>query len=124
MFLEIFIASFVSGILSAMGFGSGTVLIVWLTTFMGYSQLRAQGVNLLFFIPCAALALFFLYRKGLVNKTDSLPITVGGTVGIIAGQFLLSGIPDAYLSKLFGIFIVMLSLRQLFNAIKRKSHTG
>ncbi|MBR5827357.1 MAG: sulfite exporter TauE/SafE family protein [Clostridia bacterium] len=121
MLFKIFLASFVSGLLSAMGFGSGTVLIVWLTTFMNYGQLQAQGVNLLFFIPCAALALFLLYRKGLVSKTETLPLTVGGTVGIIAGQLLLSSIPTEYLSKLFGVFIIVLSLKQLFSI--RKSRT-
>lgn len=123
MLFNIFIASFISGLTGAMGFGSGTVLIIWLTTFMGYGQLQAQGVNLLFFIPCAALALILLYKKGLVNKTDSLPITVGGTVGITVGQLLLSGIPTVYLSKLFGIFIIVISLRQLFSAAKKKNRT-
>ena len=121
MLFKIFLASFVSGLLSAMGFGSGTVLIVWLTTFMNYGQLQAQGVNLLFFIPCAALALFLLYRKGLVSKTETLPLTVGGTIGIIAGQLLLSGIPTEYLSKLFGVFIITLSLKQLFSIISSRT---
>lgn len=123
MLFNIFIASFISGLTGAMGFGSGTVLIIWLTSFMGYGQLQAQGVNLLFFIPCAALALILLYKKGLVNKTDSLPITVGGTVGITVGQLLLSGIPTVYLSKLFGIFIIVISLRQLFSSVKKKNRT-
>ena len=120
MLFKIFLASFASGLLSAMGFGSGTILIVWLTTFMSYSQLRAQGVNLMFFIPCAALSLFLLSKKGLVNKESSLPITLGGAVGIVSGQFLLSGIPTEYLSKLFGIFIIILSLKQFFSLKKSK----
>lgn len=123
MLFKIFIASFLSGLLSAMGFGSGTVLIVWLTTFMGYGQLRAQGVNLLFFIPCAALSLFLLSKKGLVDKTDSLPLAAGGTVGVAAGQLLLSGIPAEYLSEIFGIFIIILSLKQLFTVRKSNRRT-
>ena len=122
MLFKIFVASFASGLLSAMGFGSGTVLIIWLTAFMNYGQLQAQGVNLLFFIPCASLALFLLHGKGLVSKADSLPLTAGGTVGIIIGQLLLSGIPTEYLSKLFGVFIIVLSLKQLFSI--RKSRTA
>ena len=122
MLFKIFVASFASGLLSAMGFGSGTVLIIWLTAFMNYGQLQAQGVNLLFFIPCASLALFLLHRKRLVSKADSLPLTAGGTVGIIIGQLLLSGIPTEYLSKLFGGFIIVLSLKQLFSI--RKSRTA
>ena len=124
MLLNIFIASFFSGLLSALGFGSGTILIVWLTSFMSYGQLQAQGVNLLFFIPCAALSFLTLYKKGLVSKTDSLPLSVGGATGIIAGQLLLSGIPTELLSKLFGIFIIILSVKQLFTLRKSNSRTG
>lgn len=120
MLFKIFTVAFLSGLLGAMGLGSGTVLIVWLTTFLNYGQLQAQGVNLLFFIPCACLSLFFLSRKGLVNKTHSLPIAVGGAVGIILGQLLLTKIPTVYLSKLFGIFIIILSLKQLFTSKKHK----
>ena len=114
MLFEIFAASFISGMLGAMGFGSGTVLIVWLTAFMSYDQLRAQGVNLLFFIPCACLSFLLLYKKGFVNKREALPIASGGAFGVLAGQFILPQIPTEYLSKLFGVFIIILSVRQLF----------
>ena len=57
MLFQIIAASFFSGLLGAMGFGSGTVLIIWLTSCLSYGQLQAQGVNLIFFIPCAAVSL-------------------------------------------------------------------
>lgn len=118
MLFKIFITSFVSGMLGAMGFGSGTVLIVWLTAFMSYDQLRAQGVNLIFFIPCACISFLLLNKKGFVNKRVSLPIAAGGAVGVSAGQLILPQIPTEYLSKLFGVFIIILSLRQLLGLKK------
>jgi len=120
MLFEIFVASFFSGMLGAMGFGSGAVLIIWLTTYMYYSQLQAQGINLMFFIPCAALSLILLSKKVAIDKSHILPLAAGGTAGIVGGHYLLSGIPTEYLSKLFGIFLILLSVKQLFTAKKNK----
>lgn len=119
--LQIIIASFISGMLSAMGFGSGAILVIWLTSQMSYSQLQAQGVNLMFFIPCALLSLIILAVKGLVNIKEVLPLGVGGAIGIIAGHLVLPLIPSELLSKLFGIFVILLSLQQLFKGRKIKS---
>ncbi len=119
MLFKIFAASFVSGVSGAMGFGSGIILIIWLTTFMDYGQLEAQGINLLFFICCAGLSLLIFSKKGTVNKAEAVPIAAGGAVGVTIGQFLLPVIPSEYLSKLFGIFIILLSIKQFFNSKKR-----
>ncbi len=119
MLFQIILASFVSGLLSAMGFGSGTVLILWLTTQLSYSQLQAQGVNLMFFIPCALLSLIILAKRGLVDKKEALPLGISGAVGLIIGHFTLPMIPAELLSKLFGIFVILLALLQLFNTKKR-----
>ncbi len=115
MLLQIFLASFVSGLLSAMGFGSGTILIIWLTSYLSYGQLQAQGVNLLFFLPCAAFSLFMLAKRGLVNKSEALPLALGGIVGIILGHLILPHIPTEYLSKLFGAFVIFLAFKQLYH---------
>ena len=120
MIYQIILASFFAGLLSAMGFGSGTVLIVWLTSQLSYTQLQAQGVNLLFFIPCSMLSLIILAKKGLVDKKAALPLGFGGIIGLVIGHIVLPHIPSYYLSKLFGLFVIALSLQQLIKVIKRK----
>ena len=47
-------AGFAAGALGAMGLGGGSVLILYLTLCAGLPQLQAQGINLTFFLPCAA----------------------------------------------------------------------
>ena len=106
MLFQIFAASFISGILGAMGFGSGTVLIIWLTSYLSYGQLRAQGVNLMFFIPCAAVSLLLLHKKGYVEIRRALPIIFGGLIGIFIGQSLIGFLPAEHLRRLFGGFVV------------------
>ena len=45
------------GFLSGLGVGGGSLLILWLTLVLGMEQGEARTVNLLFFLPAAAVAL-------------------------------------------------------------------
>ena len=53
-----------TGVLSAWGVGGGTLLLVCMTLFLGVDHREAQAVNLLFFLPTAALGLFFHRKNG------------------------------------------------------------
>ena len=46
-----------TGILSGFGVGGGTLLLVYLSAVTGMEQHQAQGINLLYFLPAAALAI-------------------------------------------------------------------
>ena len=45
-------AAFLTALLAGMGVGSGGLFVVFLTVFLDYPQLAAQGLNLYFFIFC------------------------------------------------------------------------
>ena len=52
-----YILGIASGIINGIfGSGGGMILIIYLTAFANISQLTAQGINLLFFIPIAILS--------------------------------------------------------------------
>ena len=51
------IAGLLSGIIGGMGLGGGAVLLIYLKLFENLNQIKAQGINLLFFIPIAAVAI-------------------------------------------------------------------
>ena len=50
------LAGLFSGMLGSMGLGGGAVLIVYLSLFTEMGQLKSQGINLLFFVPIALIA--------------------------------------------------------------------
>lgn len=58
-FLGAILAGLVCGVLSGFGIGGGSLLMVWMTAVLSMEQKAAQGVNLLYFLPCAACALIF-----------------------------------------------------------------
>ena len=82
------LAGLLSGIIGAMGMGGGAVLIVYLTLFLDVEQLKAQGTNLIFFIPIGVTALIIYSIKKQIKWKKALPLAVGGIVGIFSYQFV------------------------------------
>ena len=66
-FIFYIVAGAVSGIIAGMGMGGGTVLIPLLTMLTSLSQHKAQGVNLISFIPMAIVVLIIHVKNKLIN---------------------------------------------------------
>ncbi len=112
------IAGFLSGLIGSMGFGGGGVLIIYLTVFMNVPQLKAQGINLLFFIPCAVLATIIYTIKKKIKYKEILPVIIGGVMGAILSSFVLNLINTDYLSKIFAVFLIVMGVTSIIK-IKR-----
>jgi len=108
------IAGFLSGVAGAMGLGGGSFLLLYLTLIMSVQQLKAQGINLLFFIPCALVSIFLHNRNKLIRWRVVLPLAFGGLLGIFFGMWLLSSINPNILSKIFGVFLIIFGLAEIF----------
>lgn len=113
------VASFLSGLLCSMGFGAGSVLIIYLTSFLSMEQRQAQGINLFFFLPVALYCTIRYRKKGLIKKDIILPYIIWGIIGIYAGYCLMNYIPTEFLSKAFGGLLVFMGVRDLFVGKKK-----
>ena len=98
-----------------MGFGGGSVLIIFLTSFLDINQKEAQGINLFFFIPCAIYSVYKYSESNLIEKKILKPFTITGLLGVAVGYGVFSFIPTDYLSKAFGIFLLAMGIRDLFS---------
>ncbi len=99
-------AGFLSGMIGSMGFGGGGVLIIYLVIFADYPQLKAQGINLIFFIPCAALSVIIYLFKKQIKFKEIYPVILGGICGALPAGFLLGGIDSRLLPKIFAAFLI------------------
>lgn len=106
--------AFLTGIFASMGLGGGMVLIVYLTVFAGFSQLLAQGINLVFFIPIAIISLVLHTKNKLVEWKKAVPAVLWGTATVIISAWLANRIEQSLLSKAFGIFLILMGLKELF----------
>lgn len=118
MDLYMIISSLLAGILGSMGFGGGSVLIIYLVNYLSLPQKQAQGINLIFFIPCALLSVITYRNRGMVKLRRTLPVTLFAVLGSAAGFVILKYMPTHILSKLFGIFLIFFGVIQLFKKAK------
>ena len=119
-----FIAGLLSGIIGAMGLGGGAVLLIYLTLFKDVGQLKAQGINLLFFIPIATVSvIIYAFKKQIKWKTVLL-FSAFGLLGAAAGATISSLMEGRLLGKLFGGILVIMGIVQAVSAIRQKKEKG
>ncbi len=120
-FLWAAVAGTLSGMIGAMGLGGGGVLIIYLTLFLGMEQGIAQGVNLIFFIPSAVIALIVYSKKKMIDWKSAIPASILGVAGAWLGTYLSSLMDGYWLSKLFGCLLLIMGVMQIF---PKKEKTG
>lgn len=108
------LASFFSGMLGSMGFGGGGILILYLTLVLNMEQVTAQGINLIFFIPCAITGLIIHIKHNLIDFKKVVPYILLAIPGVILGLYLTNIISNEWLSKIFGALLLVLGVKQLF----------
>ena len=119
-YLLIGAVSFAAGIMASMGLGGGMLLIVYLTVFGGFSQIEAQGINLVFFLPIAAASLIFHAKNKLICTKKAIPTMLAGIAGSIVFGFAAARIHPDMLSKAFGIFLILMGGKEIFSKSKTK----
>lgn len=125
-FYLFFLSGVLGGLLGGMGMGGGTALIPLLTIFLGVEQRTAQGINLISFLPMSAAALLVHARSGLLEPQKILPLAIPALVLSALASFAAGALPQSVLKTAFGIFLVILSVFRLKNALfsRRARKTG
>lgn len=114
------LAAFLSSVAGSLGLGGGGVLILYLTLYLNMNQRTAQGINLLFFIPCAALSVVINCKKHILNFKTLIPFISGGILGAFGGVFLADMFKPGILKKIFAVFLIIVGIKELI-AKKQKN---
>lgn len=94
------------GVLSAWGVGGGTLLLLVMTLFFGVDQAAAQGVNLLYFLPTAAMGLWHR-QNGLLDKALLRRTVPWALVTAAAASWAATALDVTLLRRPFGIFLLI-----------------
>lgn len=113
------IAGLVCGVFSGLGIGGGTLLMVWMTAVMDMEQRMAQEINLLYFLPTAACALVFHIKNRLIRWRVVIPAAITGCLTAAGAAFLATAIDASLLRKLFGGFLLLVGLNEIFGSHAR-----
>jgi len=112
------LAGFATGILSGMGIGGGTLLVIYLVNLAGVSQLEAQGINLLYFLPTAGASLVAHIKNKLVEKQAFFWCVAVGIPAAVGGSLLAVSMDTVLLRKIFGGLLVGAGILQFIRAKK------
>lgn len=105
-----------AGIFSGVfGLGGGVVLIPVLVFMFGFTQHQAQGTTLAMMIPpIGLLAAIKYYSSGNVNVKVAAIMCCGFFIGGYFGARLIDKVPDLLLKRIFGGFLLLVSLKMIF----------
>ena len=118
-FLWYAVAGVLGGVLGGMGMGGGTVLIPLLSIFYAVEQHTAQAVNLIAFIPMAVVAIIIHIKNGLLDFKGIISLIIPAVVLSAGGSFIASLIEGDLLKRLFGGFLIALSVFQIITGLRR-----
>ncbi len=112
-----------AGVISGMGIGGGTILIPALAIFLDIGQHEAQGINLLYFIPTAAVSLWVHIKNKSVNFKVAVPIILTGLLGAAGGALVAGFLQANLLRRLFGIFLFVMGIYEILKKDKKLKKT-
>ena len=115
--LQIFIGV-ISGIVSGMGMGGGTILIFLLTFVCNIEQHIAQATNLIFFVPTSIIAIIVNIKNKNIDIKLGIYTAIFGILGAIIGANIAIYTDVNKLRKLFGVFLIIIVLHEIYSIIK------
>ena len=107
------------GLLSGLGVGGGSLLVLYLTCLGGVSPEAARGVNLLFFLPTAFVALLLHAKNRCVVWSVAIPAAVAGCLagGLLA--WFAAGLNSGILRYAFGTYLLATGMWELLSALRK-----
>lgn len=116
----VIVIGIIAGIVAGLGQGGGTVLIVCLTIFLGVEQRVAQSVNLLFFIPTAITSIILNSKRKLIRWSIAIPVILASVVSAGIGASLANIIDISLLRRLFGVFLGVIAIYEVYTLFNKK----
>ena len=107
-----------SAIISGMGIGGGSILILLSTIFNMFSQQEAQGYNLLMFVAVGISATITNLKSKNIDKNYFkkliIPVCIGSIIGIIIVKF----IQVKFLQSSFYVFMILIGTYEIISSLK------
>ena len=94
-------------VISAWGVGGGTLLLVVMTLLLGVDQRTAQGINLLFFLPTAAGALWCHWKNGCLDRPTLRAAVPAAVLLGISGAWVATAVDVELLRRPFGVYLLL-----------------
>lgn len=124
MWLLAVIVGLITGVLSGMGIGGGTLLVLYLTAALDVAQNTAAGINLLYFLGCAPSSLVFHIKERRVVWRAALWAMAGGVVTAMITALLAPDPSPDWLRRAFGCLLLTIGVRELWQVFHVEKKSG
>ena len=101
------------GFLAGLGIGGGSLLLLWLTMVIQTDPQTARSINLLFFLPCAAVSLWIRRKNANLALKKMFPAILSGCLSAMLISWLGNNIDTQWLKRGFGILLVITGMKEL-----------
>lgn len=109
------------GIAGGMGLGGGTILIPFISIFLGVVQKQAQFLNVFSFVIMAFFIIFIYIKTKFIDIFPALLFAIIGAICAIFSALIVQDFSNSTLKIAFGIFLISLALIQLVIFIVKKN---
>lgn len=107
---------FLVGVINALlGAGGGMVAVPILRK-NELTQAQAQASSVAVIFPLSLISAVLYLMQGHMTFPDALPYLPWGALGALAGGLLLSKIPDKWLKRIFGAFMIWAGIRMMMRS--------
>jgi uncharacterized membrane protein YfcA len=115
-YLLFIVLGFFIGVFSGVvGLGGGIIMIPALVVLFGFSQHQAQGTTLAMMVPPIGIGAAWVYcKQGSVDLKVAGLCALGFVLGGFLGAKIATTLPNAVLKKVFGVTLLVLSIRMVF----------
>jgi uncharacterized protein len=97
------------------GIGGGLVIVPALIALLHYDQKRAVGTSLGALLPPVGIgAVLSYYKADEIDLGASVFMAAGLIFGAFVGARIALGLPSATVKRMYGVFLVLISLRFIF----------
>ncbi len=115
-----FLIGLFSFLLAGLGLGGGALLIPCLTAFFHMAQSDAQYVGLIAYLPAALGAMIYGLKNKMIRAKETVSLVPAGLLGAAAGALFSRNADNAFLKKIYGIFLIFFGIYMIFSAVRSK----
>lgn len=111
------VIGFIAGIAGGtLGLGGGIIIVPALIFILGFTQHEAQGTSLaVLLFPVGILGVINYNKNGYVNFKFAIILIVAFVLGSYLGSIISVNLPAKTLKKVFGIFLLLISLKMIID---------
>lgn len=111
---KLYLVGLVTGLVNGLiGSGGGTIIVPFLKYLVDIDPHKAHATAISIIFPLTIISTFIYFQNGFIDIKTSLLVALGSIVGGYIGAKLLNKIPKKYLKKIFGLFMIVVSVRML-----------